>query len=237
MPEAEGATQQAKSSIYESFIEEPTVDESAAEHLRNALQILNSPAGTLGTFKRGASCLVFTREEIASIRARIQNALDICETPHVLAGVPLARFLDDLVLEPGKIIELDRPTISPRVRELLDMWKAARLESQRSLAAYVGSSGDASHAARETDRQARADELLAAHNVCSRLIIDLDLDEWRAFDAEIEAIVIPESPTIGDHGSPELNADAEKLVALGADPGLTVEDLEIDDLVANQRVV
>ena len=32
----------------------------------------------------------------------------------------------------------------------------------------------------------------------------------------------------GTHGSPELDADAEKLRDLGADPGPTLEDLELD---------
>ena len=31
---------------------------------------------------------------------------------------------------------------------------------------------------------------------------------------------------LGAHGSPELDADAAKLIAMGADPGPTLEDLE-----------
>jgi hypothetical protein len=76
--------------------EERVLDESAAHNLRQALQILKSPAGTLGTFKRGARCFVFTAEEIAMIDARIRNALDILESPSVLRPESIALFVDDL---------------------------------------------------------------------------------------------------------------------------------------------
>jgi hypothetical protein len=71
------------------------IEESIGEQLRNALQILN----TAWRRVRGRALedvVEYGASDVAAIRARIQNALDLAETPIVVPAEPLARFLDDL---------------------------------------------------------------------------------------------------------------------------------------------
>lgn len=70
------------------------LEESISNELRNALMMLNcgleSPSGGLVTF---------TIEDVASIRARIQNALDLAESPCVIDARSLSQFMDDLATQ------------------------------------------------------------------------------------------------------------------------------------------
>lgn len=74
---------------------EPVVDETAVEHLRNALQLLDAKWATFHNAQRH-ELIAYEATTIASIRARLQNALDILEAPVVLTGESLASFMHDL---------------------------------------------------------------------------------------------------------------------------------------------
>jgi hypothetical protein len=71
------------------------LDETATEHLRNALQLLEAKWATFSN-RAGHQLVAYEATTVASVRARLQNALDILESPTVLTGESLASFMHDL---------------------------------------------------------------------------------------------------------------------------------------------
>ena len=74
--------------------EAQVLEESIGEHLRNSLMILET--GFLAAAGRGTSpyaLVTYRREEIAAIRRRIQQALELAESPVVIVGENLATFM------------------------------------------------------------------------------------------------------------------------------------------------
>jgi hypothetical protein len=71
------------------------LDESAAEHIRNAMQVLDASFSQTGG-RDGRAFVTYCDENVVAIRARLQKALDVLESPTVISGESLASFMSDL---------------------------------------------------------------------------------------------------------------------------------------------
>ena len=60
----------------------PLKDETAAEHIRNALQTINGGTSMFPMI----TGVIFDREEIEAIKARLQTAIKLLENPNVRTG-------------------------------------------------------------------------------------------------------------------------------------------------------
>jgi hypothetical protein len=75
--------------------DEKVLDESAAEHVRNALQILDASFHQYGG-RDGGAYVTYRDEDLQAVRARLQSALNVLESPTVLSSASLAMFVGDL---------------------------------------------------------------------------------------------------------------------------------------------